>query len=187
MPRPADDKGNKGANPEDDNSKIPRRRLLDIFLAAATGAAGTAIVGLVFSSTTISWITEMFGKSVLPRNAIVFVNGSDCGDLGDGWSKFELAQGRFVVGAGDSPDGVRFQAGLPGNGRSKIKINQQNLPKVDLNLSYTLTNIDISGHGYDMPRAIGSGDRSAKIPLGGNADEIETLPSWIALTACQRR
>jgi hypothetical protein len=182
------DKDAKSGNSIETKAVQPPRRLSEIFLAALAGAAGTAIVGVVFSSSTASFLSGIFSKSTLPRDAVLFVSSADCGGLGDGWEKFELAQGRFLVGAGDSPDGgPKYQAGLTGVGRSKIKISQQNLPKIDLSMAYGLTNIDISGKGYDMPRVIGGGDKSAKISLGGNGDEIETLPSWIALTACHKR
>jgi hypothetical protein len=31
---------------------------------------------------------------------VLFVSSSDCGGLGDGWEKFELAQGRFFGWSG---------------------------------------------------------------------------------------
>jgi hypothetical protein len=154
------------------------------FLGAVVGAAGTAIVGLVFSSATISFLEKLFARNPFPKDAIVFTSASECGS---GWKKYEQAQGRFIVAAGESPDGgPKFQAGFTGVGKSKITIGQDNLPPLTLNLKWQVTNIDIHGKGYDVPLKIGEGQATAPIPLGGKGAPIDTLPSWVSLTACKQ-
>lgn len=155
-----------------------------IFVGAVVGAAGTAIVGLIFSSATIGSLEKLFARNPFPKETVLFVYGSECGP---GWKKYEQAQGRFIVATGESPDGgPKFQAGFTGTGASKVTIKQENLPDVSLPLKWTITNIDIHGRGYDVPLKVGEGQSTASIPLGGKGVPVETLPSWVALTACRQ-
>jgi multisubunit Na+/H+ antiporter MnhB subunit len=61
---------------EGDKAPSEKQRLRDVFIAAAIGSIVTAIVGLIFSSTTAKWISSNFVG--LKSGTIVFSTEPDC-------------------------------------------------------------------------------------------------------------
>jgi hypothetical protein len=158
-----------------------------IFLAALAGAAGTAVVGFVTSSTTLSWIASLVSRSNLPRGAIVFVSAPDCGSIGDGWQKYDLAEGRFVVGA---DGGNSRKPGQTKDGRTSFKIAGNNLPPTNVAIPFRFSNTSASNGGFPLMRTLGptgaDSGASFTVTLPFENNEIDVTPPSISLLACQR-
>ena len=165
-------------------------------IGSAAGALGTTIVGLVFSSATMNFISKMFSRDTLPKGAIIFVAGSECGAMGDGWKKFDLAAGRFLVGAGSNSDypNKRFEPNITSKGNAEIRLTEMNLPPIAAEIPYYQFGIVIDGRGtLPVAHSIAGGGPfqdasrvSGRIAFGGRAEPIDILPPSIALTACDR-
>lgn len=163
------------------------------FIGGVTGALGATIVAFIFSSTALTFMGKFFGYQALPSAAIVFVDGGDCGP---GWTKFDRAEGHFLVAAGtNTQHGKVFRPGEPNNGVIGIKLEERHLPEVKLSVPFTVIRWTLPGLGPN-PLVGNIGDRttgdtnanirSAELSLGGRAEPIESLPPWIALTACRK-
>lgn len=165
----------------------PDKTLRYVFLAAFAGAAGTALVALVTSSTTLGWIASVVSRSSLPRGAIVFVNAPDCGLIGNGWEKYSLAEGRFVVG---SDGGNSHKPGQTRDGKTSFRIAASNLPPINVTIPFRFSNTSASNGGFPLMRTLGptgaDAGASFTVALPFENNEIDVTPPSISLLACQK-
>jgi hypothetical protein len=160
-------------------------------IGGIAGALGTTIVGLVFSSATLTFLSNLVGHNVLPSSAAIFVTGADCGAVGNGWKKFQHAEGRFLVGAGTNSDfNKTFQADVTNVGTLAIKIEEKHLPSLKANIPFVISNFAAQNGGYGVVRELapkgGDAVRFYELSMGGQSVSIDTLPPSVALTACTR-
>lgn len=168
-----------------DGASQQRKTLWYVFLAAVAGAAGTTLVGVLTSTTTLGFVERLVNRSVLPKGAVVFVNSQDCGEPSGDWEKYDVAAGRFVLAA----DGRR-NAGQTRDGNTIFKITAGNLPAFGVTVPYRLSNTSASGGGFPLMRVLGTAgaDSGAEftVNLAFENREIDVTPSFIALTPCVR-
>ena len=167
-------------------------------IGGVTGAVGATLVAFIFSSTTVTFVASLLGFKPFPTGAIIFVTGSECTN---GWTKFDLAAGQFIVSAGTNAHhpGLTFAPSVTDKGVTSVKLEEKNLPEISQEIPFSTIGIGI-GLGGLMPNgfaavvsvAAKSKDpnavpHSSTLVIGkGRAEPIDTLPPWIALTACQK-
>lgn len=181
---------------EETVTEQPKSEWKSGLIGGIAGALGATLVGLVFSTTTFTFFANLLGHNVLPHDVVVFVSGGDCGQ---GWKKFDRAEGRFLVGAGsnrDHSDKV-FQAGFTNVGSTTLKLEENNLPKTEVKVPFTFVRAKITGLGdsNDIPLVMGLGKMPGNnafvtqdfaLSLGGQSTPVDILPPSVALTACEK-
>jgi hypothetical protein len=183
----------------DTPSAQPENKWKSGLIGGITGAVGATIVGLIFSTNTLSSVGKLFGYSPLPPDAVIFISGRDCGQIGGGWRKFDLADGRFIVGAGANTDFNRnFPPSMTDKGAVAVKLEEKNLPQFKLSIPYWTDGLSVGGllvGGFAAMTSISKDsqdnaesrqNRYYETLIGGRSEPVDTLPPWIALTACQR-
>ncbi len=139
----------------------------------------------------VSDIAEM--KSVIPKGAVVaFADHKtgdqerDCSKLGEGWEKFEAANGKFILGAGNNL-GRSFAAGSYG-GEYEVVLGLNQMPKHShtyLKQTDTGGGCGLSGCGFhsEYPQtntsSAGGNDSGETIPHNN-------MPPYIVLTYCKK-
>jgi len=159
----------------------------DAAIGGIIGSVATVIVGVIFSSATANFFLGIAVSKLLPSNAVILVNGSDCG--GGDWSKLDQAAGRFFVAAGQaSVDNDTFKAGFPGPGKSSVVLSKDNIPSLSFAITYTTSGFDVQNGGYQIMRSLGGAgtNQSFGLPLGGSAASFSITPPWYGLTPCHR-
>jgi hypothetical protein len=187
-----------------DGTDSKAESLTHLFLAAAAGAAGTAIVALIFSSATFEWINRFIQLPLFPRGAVIFVQDKDCAGLGRDWARLDAADGKYIRAAAKDDTFAPGQ-GQPG-GKLKFNIDRDNLPALTSILKYKAGNVPSEpgarhvvitiGGNPNLPDANQVGSPATEgelfefpIKVGGvgAAREIDVTPPFIPLTACQKK
>lgn len=163
--------------------------LRSIFLAAAAGAAGTAVVGLLFSSSTVTLLARILGGDVFPSGAIVFVMEQGCDK---GWEKYDLAAGSFLVVAGNDKDGHQFVANQLRSGSTKVMLTTDNLPDIPTQFHVYTSFTALVGSAfradYVATRAeAGSLGAAYTLHPANQQKAIEILPQAFPVTACRKK
>lgn len=164
--------------------------LRDEIKAVAVKQAATytiAAVVALLAIAAIGWLLYLKEKVIVlvhgvPPGAIMAFDLNDSCPDGWGWTKFDAAQGRFIVGSGEN-DGTAKRAFRVAGGSDTHKLTKDELPPIP----FTFNSIFFNGDHW-MPG--GGGDvasfRSTTVDLGSASKAIDLLPPYLPLRYCRK-
>ena len=171
----------------------------------AIGLAAVFFVGLlVYASFFAQRSFELgfighFGPTVapdVPSGAVVAFDLRDsCPE--DGWERFDVASGRFLVASGgDAATGMRPFRDMEGN--LSVTLREPNLPEHRHQTALSALNVDGAGlktspwgvatapHSIRASISEPAGELSTMTSPVGGGEAFEIIPPYIALTFCKK-
>jgi hypothetical protein len=169
--------------PEPEDKPPMSRKWWEHGLLSIVGAAAVALAGLVGAGLMDFW-RSVTRPPDFPPHAIVFTTASECGK---GWDKITGNDIRFIVMAGGGQ-----RPGEPAPGRTKVKLEPDNLPPIAVRLSHRSAKAALEEGKVPVVMELsvsgGEGLKQETLTTGSrNNKEIDITPPGFALIACKRR